>query len=162
LYESFKGFIENSIHPFSSLYWAVTNPRDFIINIIWQGLKYLVTDVFLEFLKTYYWQILLVVTFKCILLKGYYSYQNRRHATRIFNEIKSNLKTVYDTSNYSTGITEDEIIHEYSKQYNYTETYFRNHILPLLKRMRREDPNVKEFELFIHGRNKIAWQWGGY
>jgi hypothetical protein len=78
--------------------------------------------------------------------------------------VKHRLRHIYETNNLNvdSGVTEEEIIHDYSKEYNYSEDDFRKKIFPRLKDMRKNDGSIKEYEGYINGRIRVAWQWAGY
>jgi len=59
-------------------------------------------------------------------------------------------------------MSEEEIVHDYSQKYKFKEDYFRSTIFPQIRDLRREDGRIKEYETYINGRMKVAWQWAGY
>ena len=69
---------------------------------------------------------------------------------------------MYNEDQFDRGMSEDEILHDFAKENNYKEDYFKSYLFPKLKQFRREDGHIKEYEGYINGRNRIAWQWGGF
>lgn len=150
------------INPFSKLYWAVTNPTEFLRDTIFQTVKGFLINSLWNYAINHLWQMAIIFFFKLVVWKCYNTYKDRRNAKKIFYDIKNRLRIIHQNSpNYETGLSEEEIIHDYSNSYKYKESDFRNNIFPLLKKYRKEDLHVKEFETYINGRNKTAWQWGG-
>lgn len=155
---SFKAKIGEFFSPLSSIFWALTNPREFL----WENFKKFAFDIAWGYFKRNIWYFLGIFVLKTIAFKAYSVFMNRRNAAKIYKTVKDRLRSIYDSSNHYEGLTEDEIIREYSKEYEMKEEYFRNQILPKIKEMRREDGEVREFETYSNGRNRLAWQYVGF
>jgi hypothetical protein len=154
-------FIDTIKEHFSNISWAFTNPKEFISILISSTFKY-TANLAWTFLKRNMWIILGTLTLKMIAYKAYTVYLNKRNSEAIFRNIKDRLRIIYDAGKHFEGVTEEEIIRNYSKDYNLSEDHFRNNIMPRLKHMRQKDGEIKEFETDYCGRNKIAWQYSGY
>jgi hypothetical protein len=159
---SFSDKMKEIFTPFTNIYWAMTNPREFIWKMIVDGLKYVALELAWSYFKRNIWYFIGILILKYISYCAYRSFINKRNAYYIYRAVKTRLRSIYDVNNPFDGLTEEEIIREYSKEYKMKEDYFRSHILPLLKRMRRDDGEVREFETIIMGRNRIGWQYVGY
>lgn len=100
--------------------------------------------------------------FYYIYSSGKAFFRNRSISSQVFSDIKDRLRTLYDVSDFSKGITEDQIICDYAKQNGMSEASFKSNVFPRLKAMRKDDAQIKEFEMFENGRLKLGWQWAGY
>lgn len=156
--------IDNIKRPVKFVYDFVTRPGETLKGLIQNFFIYLVKDLVWNFIKGHIWHIGLGFIMKTILYFSYKMYKDKQNVNLIFTEIKDKLKCVYQGCNksFNDGLTEEEIIFEFSRKYNYTEEYFRRNIMPKLRERRKRDATLKEFESFVNGRLRLAWQWTGY
>ena len=97
----------------------------------------------------------------------YKKYQEKKLIEKSFKEIKQKLYEMYINStnnnqfenNFEIGISESEIIKFYSNIFKMFPDTFIKRIFPILKKMRRKDWNLKEYEGYINGKKQIIWQW---
>lgn len=159
---SFTNWLKDFFSPLTTIYRILTNPKEFLWNIFIDSLRYVTIDLAWNFIKNNIWYFLGLLVLKVIAYKAYIAYLNNKNAKTIFKNIKERLRIIYDANSHYEGITEDEIIREYSKDYEMKDMYFKNNIMPKLKKMRREDGDIREFETYTHGRLRVAWQYVGY
>src|SRR5690606_34104002 len=117
--------------------WAMTSPKEFLWKVFVDGFKYVAFDLAWGYFKRNLWYFLGVLVLKAIAYKAYRMYMNKRNAEGIFKTVKDRLRTLYDANRHLEGITEEEIVREYSKDYTMDEDYFRRNIMPRLKDLRR-------------------------
>lgn len=150
---------------FKKIAHYLVNPQETLKNLTWYLVKNAgeVTLLYLwNNLKTNILYYAAIILARFILYRSYSYYTNRKVANKSFEDLKYRLKNMYDSNLYTIGISEEEIVNDYSKSNNMKEDYFRANIFPRMKNLRRDDGYIKEFETFINGRNRTAWQWAGY
>lgn len=108
------------------------------------------------------WQYILVIV--CIMILFFYIrkwYLSRSIANQAFNEIRTELRNMYNSSsmNYDDGIFEEQIVIRFSDRYNLSDEYFRTNILPIITEYRRKDPQIKVFTKKKNGVLQNVWQW---
>ena len=162
IFTTFNDRLHEFFRPISRVYDFIINPKKVFYELVIEGLKYVAVNLVWEWIKKHIWMFVLIFVFKLIAIKTYHYVNNRRNASKIFNSVKSRLKNIYDVNNFQNGISEEEIIREYSKEYNIKEENFKSNILPRLKNIRREDGEVKEFESYVNGRIRTVWQYLEY
>ena len=108
------------------------------------------------------------ITFPVILITIFISIQKRNHKIiktsnlilqDIIKRLKKNSSNNDNNNNILNGISEDQIIHDYSILLNISIEQFNNIYMPILIRMRRNNPYLKIYEDYINGKNKKIWQW---
>jgi hypothetical protein len=129
----------------------------FSIIVIAYGLIYCIQNTGLTNIR----DLGVFLLIKLVLYKWYCKCKENQQIQKIFTEIKHKLYDLNQSNieSWKFGIKEDDIIEEYSKLFAIDEKYFKRNFLPVLKKMRKEDSCLKEFEIFNHGIRKIAWQW---
>jgi hypothetical protein len=153
-------FIKNFLHTLS---YPFTHPQSFFKDIVLNGLKYLAVDCLWFYIKNNMWYILGILVLKIIAYKIYREYQDKNKAKIIYHNIKNALKDIYQSQNpLLEGLTEEEIIGEFSKSNNISEENFKNNFMPRLRLLRQKDHEVKLFEKFLQGRTRIAWEFIGH
>jgi hypothetical protein len=155
-------FIDTMKEYLGDIAWAFTHPKEFLLKLAFQGFKYFVLDIAWTYFKNHMWYFLGILVIKMIAYKAYQTYLNRRNAQSIFRNIKERLRVIYDSGKYFEGITEEDIIKIYSKDYGISEDSFRKNIMSRLKQMRQTDGEIKEFDFYDLGRSRLAWQYSGY
>lgn len=155
-------FIETMKQYLGSIAWAFINPKEFILNLAFQGFKYFVIDLAWTYFKNHMWYFLGILVIKMIAYKAYQTYLNSRNAESIFKNIKDRLRVIYDSGKHLEGITEEDIVKTYSKDYGISEDSFRKNNMPRLKKMRQVDGEIKEFDFYDLGRSRLCWQYSGY
>ena len=105
-----------------------------------------------------WWQTIILIILIFSLYK-YVSHQfyKKKLANRIYGRIRETLRSQYSEENYEHGQTIDQIIITFSREFNISESEFKQILLPLIKDMRKKDPYVREFQKKNNG--KLAWQW---
>ena len=79
---------------------------------------------------------------------------------KIFNEICERLRNMCsDEENGSDGLAERQIINDYSSQYNVTYEEFSRVYMPMLRKLRRQNVNLKLYENYYEGQRQLFWQW---
>lgn len=87
-------------------------------------------------------------------------YKKKQNVEIIFNEISERLRNMSnDEENGSDGLAEREIINEYSAQYNVTIEEFSRVYMPMLRKLRRQNVNLKLYENYYEGQRQLFWQW---
>lgn len=139
-----------------SLIYYITNPEK-IFNDIGSTLYLMGT----EFLLNNWHYILVAIALMLILFYIKKWYMARSIANESFNEIRTELRNMYNTSNinYDDGIYEEQIVIRFSDRYNLSDEYFRNSILPLINEYRKKDPQIKVFTKKKNGILQNVWQW---
>jgi hypothetical protein len=162
IYDSFSNYLSSISKLGAFILNLIINPREAIMNLLVKGATFLFREII--------FQKLLYIGGTSLLLfiarRLYKLYQTKRESKQIFNQIKKRLKEINNMNmrgddKWDDGLTEEDIIHEYSGIYKINEEDFRKRIFPELKKLRREDGEIKEYEAYIYGRNKLAWQYGG-
>jgi hypothetical protein len=161
-FKTFNDRLYEFFRPISRVYEFIIDPKKVFYELVIEGLKYVAVNLVWEWIKKHIWMFVLIFVFKLIAIKTYHYVNNRRNASKIFNSVKTRLKNIYDVNNFQNGISEEEIIREYSKEYNIKEENFKSNILPRLKNFRKQDGEVKEFESYVNGRIRTVWQYLGY
>jgi hypothetical protein len=137
------------------VYETVTNPRE----MIWNKLKFIATDYVWVYVSNYFWQIATVLLMKVAAFKMYQYITRNSIAEQTFSEVRMRLQTVFHSKMYENGYDLDELVHNYSRKYNYSEQEFRDKILPLMRILRRRDPYLKEDIIEVNGMEKFSWYW---
>ena len=88
-------------------------------------------------------------------------YKRSKLINEIFNDIKSRLIEIYNSNaaNGVSGITEGEIINNYSIRYNITFNDFNRNFMPKLRELRKGNYYIKEKEEIINGHKQLLWYW---
>lgn len=161
-FETLNDRFYDFFRPFGRIFEFILNPKKILYELLIDGLKYVAVDLTWGWIRNNIWMFTLLLALKLIMIKTYHYVMNRRNSNKIFISVKNRLKNIYDVNNLQNGISEDEIIREYSKEYNIKEDNFKNTILPRLKDLRKHDGEVKEFENYVNGRVRTVWQYLGY
>ena len=99
---------------------------------------------------------------------AYSKYREYKLINEIFTKIKKELEELTEiqedneseySNSFEHGMTEKEIIKKYSKMYNIEEDKFKRKYFPKLKKMRKSDFNLKEYEVLLQGKRQIIWQY---
>jgi hypothetical protein len=151
--------VEEGLSMINKIYDYFTIGEESLLNRLFSGGKFLVTNYLWTFFQNHAWQILAVICLKAILLKCYKSWKNNKRADVIFRDIKCRLHKIHTGSSPLKVMPEGEIIHEYSTEHGYKEDYFCRNILPLLEEMRQKDRHIAKREVCINERYKTAWCW---
>jgi hypothetical protein len=152
-------FLKNFL---TKLSYPIMHPRSFFTDVVLNGVKYLAVDCLWDYIKNNMWYIIGILVLSIIAYKIYREYQDRRTATRIYQNVKNVLKDIYQSNNPLEGLTEEEIIRDFSKENNITEENFKTNFMPRLRLIRQQDHEVKLFEKFLQGRARIAWEFIGH
>lgn len=114
-----------------------------------------------EFLMNNWHYIIIAIALMLILFYIKKWYMARTIANESFNEIRTELRNMYNNSNinYDDGIYEEQIVIRFSDRYNLSDEYFRNSILPLINQYRKKDPQIKVFTKKKNGILQNVWQW---
>ena len=108
------------------------------------------------------------ITFPVILLSLIISlkikqYKMNKVVKIIFNEIINKLINLSlnkeGGNNEINGISENDIIKEYSIRLHTSSAYFSKFYMPKLRDMRQMHPNLKLHEQFINGRKLVYWEY---
>ena len=116
---------------------------------------------FVSFFLKEYWEIIMIGILTFCLYRFIFNEFNRKLiAKKIYDKIKVDLKNSFDIfKDFEHGLTLDQIISNYSSEFNISELEFKEKILPLLKELRKKDTKIREFQKDVNGRSKIAWQY---
>ena len=163
---NFNNFIKMLFSPFETFYIIITNPRKYIFESLILLLKNIGKFLFWDFLK---FTIGIFIS-SSIGYTLYKKYKENCLIEKIFNEIKNDLKRLYDNAKlnkevdnyFDIGISENEIIKKYHHEFNLSQEQFLKRILPKLRVKRKNDYNIKNFENIINGRKLLIWQWNPY
>jgi hypothetical protein len=90
-----------------------------------------------------------------------FQFERKKTARMIYEQIRNSLRAAYSSSNFEHGLTVDEIVVRFAKEFNISESDFKTKVLPMLNELRKKDSNVREFEKIVSGRKRIVWQWSG-
>ena len=86
--------------------------------------------------------------------------KKKQNVEVIFNEICERLRNMCsDEENGSDGLAERQIINDYSSQYNVTYEEFSRVYMPMLRKLRRQNANLKLYENYYEGQRQLFWQW---
>jgi len=108
---------------------------------------------------------IIFLVFAVLIIRFYYlKVHYRRIANEIFGSIKNRLREIRraNINEFKAGIRVDEIVNEFSVNYNMTQNSFRDNILPLLKNLRNKDQEVKSFVDSEGGKYYEKWQFKGF
>ena len=163
---SFNNFIKILFSPFETFYIIITNPRKYILESLILLFKNIGKFLFWDYLKF----TIGIIIISSIGYSLYKKYKEKCLIEKIFNEIKNELKRLYDNSKlneeienyFDIGISENEIMKKYHHEFNLSQEQFLKRILPKLRARRKNDYNIKIFENIINGRNQLIWQWNPY
>ena len=158
---TFNNFIKFIFSPFE-----ITNLRKYIFESLIILIKKIGNFLFWDYLNFTFG----IFIFCSISFTLYKNYKEKVLIEKIFNEIKNELKRLYDNSKsnedienyFEIGISENEIIKKYHHEFNLSQEQFLKRILPKLRAKRKNDYNIKNFENIINGRKQIIWQWNPY
>ena len=113
---------------------------------------------FLNYLISEWWlKILLIILVYALYRYVSYEFYKKKTATRIYERIRETLRSHYNAENIEHGLSIDQIISIFSKEFNISEADFKNILLPILREMRKKDNFVREFQKRNNG--KLSWQW---
>lgn len=153
---SFPEIISNALQKIIEISKYVFNPQKILIACVLSNVANVGHAMFFDHLKN-------TLIISALLIGIYFlwkRYQNKKKIMNIFNDIKSTIKLLHDQKrDCNAGISEEEIISKYAPNNNYSDSYFKSTIMPILKSYRIKDENVKEFELYSNGKTKRYWQW---
>ncbi len=163
---SFNNFIKILFSPFETFYIIITNPRKYILESLILLFKNIGKFLFWDYLKF----TIGIIIISSIGYSLYKKYKEKCLIEKIFNEIKNELKRLYDNSKlneeienyFDIGISENEIMKKYHHEFNLSQEQFLKRILPKLRARRKNDYNIKIFENIINGRKQLIWQWNPY
>ena len=163
---TFNNFIKILFSPFETFYIIITNPRKYILESLILLFKNIGKFLFWDYLKF----TIGIVIISSIGYSLYKKYKEKCLIEKIFNEIKNELKRLYDNSKlneeienyFDIGISENEIMKKYHHEFNLSQEQFLKRILPKLRAKRKNDYNIKIFENIINGRKQLIWQWNPY
>ena len=163
---TFNNFIKILFSPFETFYIIITNPRKYILESLILLFKNIGKFLFWDYLKF----TIGIVIISSIGYSLYKKYKEKCLIEKIFNEIKNELKRLYDNSKlneeienyFDIGISENEIMKKYHHEFNLSQEQFLKRILPKLRARRKNDYNIKIFENIINGRKQLIWQWNPY
>ncbi len=163
---SFNNFIKILFSPFETFYIIITNPRKYILESLILLFKNIGKFLFWDYLKF----TIGIIIISSIGYSLYKKYKEKCLIEKIFNEIKNELKRLYDNSKlneeienyFDIGISENEIMKKYHHEFNLSQEQFLKRILPKLRAKRKNDYNIKIFENIINGRKQLIWQWNPY
>ena len=163
---TFNNFIKILFSPFETFYIIITNPRKYILESLILLFKNIGKFLFWDYLKF----TIGIIIISSIGYSLYKKYKEKCLIEKIFNEIKNELKRLYDNSKlneeienyFDIGISENEIMKKYHHEFNLSQEQFLKRILPKLRAKRKNDYNIKIFENIINGRKQLIWQWNPY
>ena len=163
---TFNNFIKILFSPFETFYIIITNPRKYFLESLILLFKNIGKFLFWDYLKF----TIGIVIISSIGYSLYKKYKEKCLIEKIFNEIKNELKRLYDNSKlneeienyFDIGISENEIMKKYHHEFNLSQEQFLKRILPKLRAKRKNDYNIKIFENIINGRKQLIWQWNPY
>lgn len=161
-FNSFPQLLKNK---FSSLSASILNSLIRVINcLLLSPIKSFYTDVFINNFK----YVIIVCVIGIIIWFAYSKYKEYKLINEIFSKIKKELEELTEiqedneseySNSFEHGMTEKEIIKKYSQMYNIEENKFKRKYFPKLKKMRKSDLNLKEYEVLLQGKRQIIWQY---
>ena len=160
---SFSNFIKIIFSPFEALIEIILNPKKYLFEMLKNLVLNIGKTIFYDYLK-YTVGIFILLS---ISYSFYKRYKEKKLIEESFYEIKQKLYDMYINStnnnqfnnNFEVGISENEIIKYYSNVFKMYPDIFSKKILPILRKMRRKDYNIKEYEGIVNGKKQIIWQW---
>ncbi|MCQ2820541.1 MAG: hypothetical protein MJ252_25025 [archaeon] len=132
-------------------------------------LTYFIKDVFLPSLQrlgrgAFYTYGFITIPLIVIIIAFFVIYKRKKLnkiSSEIFEEIKTRLSqgilgTPQGTNN---GMSENQIISEFSERYNMSEEQFKADILPRLRMMRQKDSMLREYQTLENDEPVTYWAW---
>ena len=168
-YTLLAGFLAMTVLGFGL--WVIMKYSKIVVNEVTETLSpknifyNVILKVFLNFIKKLCWDYvyytLPFVIFNFGIKYFLKIYKRSKLIKEIFNDIKSRLIKIYNSNgiNGVSGITEGEIINNYSIRYNITFNDFNRNFMPKLRELRKGNHYIKEKEEIINGHKQLLWYW---
>ena len=110
------------------------------------------------------------VTLIILVVVGYIlykRYKDKKIAQNIYVKVKDELKKINEVGftknefndHFEIGLSENEIIKKYSIENGMNEKKFVNNVFPIMKKLRKKDAHIKEYENYTTGKKQTIWQW---
>ena len=135
------------------------NPNKIIYNFFITNLLIVLRKFSWDYLNITFPVILLTIIISYLLKQ----YKINKNLKIIFNDIIHELINLSlnqkEVSNGINGISEYDIIKEYSMRLNISSVYFSKYYMTKLREMRKKNQNLKLHEEFINGRKVVYWEY---
>lgn len=131
-----------------------------IINILNDMLQAIINSgVAFLYNNWYYFLIIGIVILLYFRTKRWFKIRNL--ANQAFDDIRLRLRKISADlkSKFDDGISEEEIIIEYSERFGVSYEFFRDNIMVRLREMRVNDSKIRVFQKRHNGKLNIIWQW---
>ena len=136
---------------------SISNPKKFFVEFLYGNLVLLFKKLYTDYI--YYAISLIIIIIVFFFLKKKMRRENLLN--RIFDELKNSLIEMSNNNeeNGIRGIPESEIINTYCLKYNIPHDEFIKNYFPALNKMRKKNPNIKQYEDEINGCKQLIWYW---
>ena len=150
------------INSFSNNFYSMfdcLNPKKIIYDFFITNLLIVLRKFSWDYLNITFPVILLTIIISYLLKQ----YKINKNLKIIFNDIIHKLINLSlnqkEVSNGINGISEYDIIKEYSMRLNISSVYFSKYYMTKLREMRKKNQNLKLHEEFINGRKVVYWEY---
>lgn len=127
-----------------------------IPGIILGNMGKILSEIFQKFWLYFFFIIIAIFFFGWYLKKK----EKEKRIQEIFEELKRQLKEIKKGRDPTKrSLSERNIIKEFSRKYGITQEEFSKKYLPILRKRRERDRNIRLSENIADGKRQVFWEW---